>query len=331
MNKILIIIVICIINFNLFSQISTLNIANKKENIELKFYDSLSNDVRNYPNLLVGQELYLNGLEKELKKFGYPHFMIKPNNNTLNDKFNVYKCCSPIYYSNYDSLVGKYFKVLEVIKGEKINFFTKEREDYCDYWFLKLINKENKDTLYYKYYSFDFPFIITGYYEKLKKTLIGKEYTLRGKNWMNNGIYDIFTGMPVSQFTSGSNWKCVDLIITNENYELTLVLENSLGEKIPLNYEFTKNSKWIFEKSIADNYRKKFGKEKWEMILRGSVDLGWNKEMCKLALGNPKDINETLRQGYLSEQWIFIDVNKYSSDVYHYLYFENGVLTSIQW
>ena len=57
-------------------------------------------------------------------------------------------------------------------------------------------------------------------------------------------------------------------------------------------------------------------------ILNGIVKLGWSKDMCREAWGNPKDINKTIGSYGVHEQWV------YGGD--NYLYFENGILTTIQ-
>lgn len=44
--------------------------------------------------------------------------------------------------------------------------------------------------------------------------------------------------------------------------------------------------------------------------------------MCIEAWGQPEDINRTIVQGNINEQWV------YSLDCY--LYFDNGILTAIQ-
>lgn len=66
----------------------------------------------------------------------------------------------------------------------------------------------------------------------------------------------------------------------------------------------------------------KYGKENAKMILNGTVKLGWNKEMCKLSWGTPEDINTYKGSWGVKEQWVY--------GIGQYLYFDNGILTSIQ-
>lgn len=67
--------------------------------------------------------------------------------------------------------------------------------------------------------------------------------------------------------------------------------------------------------------KKKYGKATADLIVNGEVRLGWSREMCREAWGEPNDINTSIGSWGTHEQWVY-----YSS----YLYFENGKLTSIQ-
>lgn len=60
----------------------------------------------------------------------------------------------------------------------------------------------------------------------------------------------------------------------------------------------------------------------WTLIQNSKVRIGMNKKECILSWGQPEDINKTIVENVTSEQWI------YSSS--SYLYFKNGILTSIQ-
>ena len=65
----------------------------------------------------------------------------------------------------------------------------------------------------------------------------------------------------------------------------------------------------------------KYGETYGSLILQGRVVIGMTKDQCIEALGHPTRINRTTTASRVSEQWV------YSS---RYLYFENGVLVTIQ-
>ena len=68
----------------------------------------------------------------------------------------------------------------------------------------------------------------------------------------------------------------------------------------------------------------KYGKATAKMMVEEKVRIGWSKQMCREAWGEPDDIKKTIGSWGTHEQWVY-------GDIYcDYLYFENGVLTSIQ-
>ena len=305
-----------------FSQISTTKIVEKKEVISTEKYDSLNNFLRKDVFKYIGQELYLSGKSETLREYGYSGFSLDYTKNSLTNKSNVYKCCDG-YNSKYNELAGKYFTVLSVIKHPKAN----ESEFlYGSKFYLLLLEKESKDSVYFEYdgkFEHSFPFIVIGFYEKQKKLLIGQEFVFTDRTLKVScgGGSDIQTGKPLTIIT-GEKWKCTDLTVEERYFNLALVVVNSTGEKTTVSYNSTFDErKFAYTSHQADNYKKKFGDEVFNMILKGNVRIGMTKEMCKLSWGEPKSINETITSGGKSEQWVYSD---------NYLYFDNGILTTIQ-
>jgi hypothetical protein len=68
----------------------------------------------------------------------------------------------------------------------------------------------------------------------------------------------------------------------------------------------------------------KYGEDNAFRISIHMVAIGMTDEMVTLSIGAPKDINRTERANHISEQWV------YNNDKYKYLYFEDGVLKTIQ-
>lgn len=60
----------------------------------------------------------------------------------------------------------------------------------------------------------------------------------------------------------------------------------------------------------------------WSLIQKGKVVSGMSKKECELSWGVPQKINRTISGNILSEQWVYSTSS--------YLYFKNGVLTTIQ-
>ena len=78
------------------------------------------------------------------------------------------------------------------------------------------------------------------------------------------------------------------------------------------------------EKELAkrkDDLIKKYGKKIGENIFQGVIWMGMTKEMVIDSRGRPNDINRTVGEWGVHEQWVYNNT---------YLYFENGKLTSWQ-
>ncbi len=192
----------------------------QSDQVENTSYDSTQNFLGKEVNKYLGQELYLKGKAEKLRPFGYEGFytdyikgkdLIKVLTDSSSNN-GVYKCCD-FFNSKYDSLAGKYFKVLEIIKHPK----AEENESlYGTKSYLKLQEKTSNEIVYYEYdnkYEWNFPFIVVGFFEKLKKQCIGQTYVY-GKKKL----------------------ECIDLTIEEEYYNLSLILKDKNGKTITVEY-----------------------------------------------------------------------------------------------
>lgn len=323
----------------LYSQISMRKVNSKEFSQPTKKYDSLKNFVGENVYEFIGQDLYLKPLSKSMRNYGYDNFF---NNyeETINKTYsseserqvalyyahkdNIYKCCGEgNIYSKYEALVNKYFTVLSIIKDPKAE---KDEVLYGDKYYIKIQDKESKEILFFNYssrYESSFPFVVVGYYQKLKKIQIGKKFVVRGKNWIEDDVMrDVNTGKPVTDFNAGKIWKCVDVIIEDRFNTVSLVLQNDKKEEITIDDSRIDDNRDILTYEDAEKFKKKFGLDLYLSILNGKVKIGMTKEMAILAWGKPKEINETILKNLKSEQWVYNDGN--------YIYFTNGVLSGIQ-
>jgi len=317
---------VCVLMTFTFGQISTTTVATKSDQINNAPYDSLRNFLGKNVYQYIGQDLYLKGESESIRPYGYRGFL-KDYKKDIYQKGNIYNCCSEEskYNSNYNNMHEKYFKVLDVLKHPNFSDFL-----YSDTYYLKLQEKISGDIVYYEYSSRfepDFRFIVVGYFEKLKKTIVGNEYILMNKNSFNLGepVNDINTGKPVD-ISPTVIWKAKDITIEEKYFILSVLLENNIGENIVFNIEnnptpLLYDESFIIKKTIADEYKISFGAENWELISKGKVKIGMTSKMCEISWGKPKSINETITSGNKNEQWIYPS---------NYLYFENGILTAMQ-
>jgi hypothetical protein len=322
MKLILILLITAAALTSTLGQITTTKVATKTAKINNSTYDSLENFLGKNVQQYIGQELYLPGKAETLREYGYEDFLTDYREKKPLDPKPVYKCCDS-YNSKYDSLNGKYFKVLDAIYDPQLE---EDESLFGPKYFIKLQEKESKDTVYFKYNSssqYSFPFVVVGFYKKAKSKYIGTKYILRGRNWVesNSEMYDIQTGKPVN-ISPSTTWKCVDFTIEEKYYELSLILENSNNERLAYSLDnLLKGTYFVFPKNKADKYKEKFGAENWNLIIAGKVKVGMTKEMCELSWGQPKKINQTITQGKKNEQYVYKE---------NYLYFNNGLLTAIQ-
>ena len=83
-------------------------------------------------------------------------------------------------------------------------------------------------------------------------------------------------------------------------------------------WKATRNTKRI--KSWPEMYSK--------ACLEGKVLIGMTEDMAEVAWGSPSDINTTKTAFGTHEQWVY--QNRYTNDM-KFLYFEDGILTTIQY
>ena len=290
-----------------FGQITTKKVAETNKDYLFTPYDSTLNFLKENYKGYIGQKLYTKGKSESLRFGSYDRFF-KDYKKSLTSNSNRYKCCDK-YYSKYNELVGKYFIVLDAFE-----YSSKDEESI----FLKLKEEESGDIVYYNYdnrYGFYFDFVVVGYFLKQKETYLDEEFIIRGKSWVSKDkpMIDMNSGKIVD-FSAGSKWKCVDLTIEEKYYSLSLILENKLNEQIFIDLRYLNTEHYVFTLSNAEQYKNKFGEEKWKMIIEGKVNIGFTEEMVLIAFGKPKEINKSKN----SDQWVYEN---------QFLYFENGKLT----
>lgn len=298
---------------NSYSQIGTVKIADPA--IEDK-YDSTKNFLKDKPDFYAGAILYLPGLAKTLRGLGYRDFKTRAN---VDSPKGAYKCCSKEseFNSNYDSLAGTNFKVLEVAKKKEIGGID------MGVYIFKLQNLKDNSKAYFRYdvkYEFSFPFIDMRYFEKVKANSIGKIFIVKENSFdIGNKITDVENNAIDSVWKY--EWTCVDVAVEEKYFTLSLVLKNNLGKKMVFEVEDLNDEQFIIPFEKANQYKTKF-KEFWSKVLQNKVALGMNEEMVRLAWGEPEHINRTVVSGAVSNQWI------YKSG--EFAYFTNGKVTAIQ-
>ncbi len=344
---------LCCILFvgNINGQIMITNVTTKEDYVSNQiYYDSMRNFLGSDVYQYIGQEFFLNGQMEGMRKYGYGGFYTTDGCGLYgeDDYFeNTYKPDeTERWRSSYDQLVGKYFKVIEVVKHPHVKLYIGLKESleaiktlkgkesdkdkkqiadinknikkikddiyYDDKCFIKLMEKGSNDIVYYEYdrnskYYYEFPFIVVGYFEKQKQLLIGQEFVIPDN--LINGALDINTGKSITNST-GQTWKCVDLTIENKDYQICPIIQDSLGDKIIVHNFFSWVGIYIgggYTIKEANNYKNKFGNIAFDSILQGKVYVGMSKEMCRLSIGKPQTIKMIKKSNREIENWIYYD------------------------
>lgn len=216
------------------------------------------------------------------------------------------------------------------------------------------------------YQKYNYQMVVLGHYEKLKSMYVGRSFVYVGNATVGyaydkeDNLINFQTDTLTKNIGKGSVWKCIDVQVKPRkkddyrsiDYRSTLVLlfdnakygkhycylESDNGEAFEaLSYELPIVGPCFRDKETVDAYKKaeatakkqhwdrmisKYGSSNGTLIAQGKVRIGMTSEMCRDAWGSPHDINRTTGAWGVHEQWV------YSSGTY--LYFEDGILTSIQ-
>lgn len=295
---------------NCHSQITT--IEEKEKTIEIQKYDSLKSlRIDNAPQH-VGQTLFMRGTEYAKENNFFMTFFTKKIEEWENGTPYTYK---PIpgkregeTVSSYAELVGKYYKVLSVEVG-KID------PPYSTFYWLQLVGDDNI-PFYYEMTSGLNAFVTLGYYEKMKKTFVGKEfYSLSSHHQKIDSDED-------AQFPPDTRFKCIDIAVKIGTDEpIFAVLENEKYGKIKGDIMNGQKLQLLGSSEKRNALIKKYGAKIGEYVVHGKIVIGMTKQMVKDARGLPDDINSTQGSYGTHEQWVYGE---------RYIYFKNGIVTSIQ-
>lgn len=314
-------------------------------NNQVQLYDSLTNicAINGSYKHLIGQDVIFYGspnIEEANEKYGFGFYSenawLKYLKSMNAGKVKI------IEKLPFVSFLKKKFEILNIdtlIFKKKTYSVTKR--------FMKLKDTQSGAITFYR---FDDSFVnslwsVVGYVEKAKQ-LYGGKYLMFEKNEYNKDSY-LFYSSPVD--IPKGQWKCKDvslkisefanksnvvLKLLNVNnpsdscYEYLDVLKAKYIVKVFSLAELNSISKKL-DKRVQDSIRieylkKLYGKEKALDIFDGNVRLGFTQAMCREAWGSPSSRNTTQGSWGIHEQWVY-------SHRKSYLYFENGVLTAIQY
>lgn len=99
---------------------------------------------------------------------------------------------------------------------------------------------------------------------------------------------------------------------------------SSPGQKLnPPAVDLAQDVQWLFYFQNPFELHPDWSDRAWNSIKDQKVYLGMNQEMCIYSWGKPRKVNQSIGSWGTHEQWVYGDFGPY-------VYFQNGVLTSIQ-
>ena len=215
--------------------------------------------------------------------------------------------------------------------------------------------------------EYNFKWVVLGHYEKMKSLYVNKDFIYLDKKEYatfydkEDYLINLDTDTVTKNIKTETVWTCVDVQVkprkkedrmyTDKRSPIVLIfnnpqygkhycyIENKEGEPYKnINEEKMSSVCGKFQlKSYYDNAKalniaaknkrkaeliKKYGASTANLILQGKIRIGMTKDMCIDAWGNPSDINKTTGSFGVHEQWVY--------GLGSYVYFENGVITTIQ-
>lgn len=355
MKKLFILFIYFFCVYNSQAQITALKIEKPAEEPRvITPYDSLTNITRSNLPSLVGQQVqilpYIPFGESDLAT-GPTLYNSKPSNYGDNNK----KVINPdtrftIYDSRFGSFTNQVFDIVGVdsifdnsyYKYRRVEFYLiVQNGQYISPHYLKIgsandIYDANKNLEKRGGFSANASseFIILGYFDKLRKNAIGKKYVLNNKRNLSLGgspiLYKVSDGSAYESLPEDLilTIKDVTLIDSNKYKGLAYIyssynLPDSFSNLYLSNFE-DYNSYLASQKKQADwekDMIRKYGRTNGQLIIEGRVKLGFTKQMCREAWGEPESINKSTGSWGTHEQWVY--------GLGSYLYFENGKLTAI--
>lgn len=260
----------------------------------------------------------------------------------------------------YDEIANKSFKIVAFEhddfsnglnkKGLLFSIVSMDKKDTL-FWRIPLEKHgafDNLDKSYYnsrnKYNGNLPPVTISGFIEKIKSRWDTELFSR-----INTVFLNIATGQNV-KVASNSKWRFDDILLMESldgKYKrphiiLKGVSDEKIPVKIPISLEetlstfVTKDQLNSYNEKVKSRlqdqqrsdaeYKKlctrKFGTYFGNMVYNKEVKIGMTKEMVKWSWGDPLDINKTITEYSVTEQWIYSNSQ--------YIYFDNGKLTAIQ-
>lgn len=342
MKKILSFLITIFFGTTVFAQITSYKVEKPTPGTRvIAPYDSLTNIIRaNLPSL-VGQKVQVLPQNKrstlDLDR-GRTLYKGRPSNwNTKNSlvvnpdtRFTSYNTKFGTFDNEVFDIVG--VDSLQYEYSKAMHFFlkvTNAKYPTPHYLEVGMCSEGGLNDLYIS------DLIIVGYFDKLKERSRGKKFVNKYTDnhsllGMSDVIFKLSDGNPLASIPENHIWEVTDVaFVQTDNYTGISYILSSPTIKDVFCRVGTSDLQ-PYEEFVAEQKRtkdwensmiRKYGRTNGNLIIQGKVKIGFTKQMCKDAWGEPQSINTSTRTWGTHEQWVY--------GLGSYLYFENGKLTSI--
>lgn len=226
-------------------------------------FDFTKNHQGTNPYPYIGREIFIKPSDSPFRDHVFSGFNNKKGSSSK--KLSLGKTYSSIleygFFSSYESLVGRYFKVVNVFPDPSFtNKFGKNKKfdyywyGYRHHFYLELEDTNTKENIYYRYdggYD-NLPFEVVDTHEYLKDSFAGKQLRLDRRGWnsvtgqLPIGLRNLQTGQMIEDVSS-KIWTCIDInfvddvfcfILESQQKEVTYIPHMSMIDDITNEKQF---------------------------------------------------------------------------------------------
>ena len=283
---------------------------------------------------LISVNLYSGSIDelniKQTSKSGEQIKFVKIINNYENGYYHK------VAESYFKYLSGKNVKWKDIEDNNAI-FLGKIRQDGGVYWLYKLGNGKfvisEVDDYWDKNLQFSHlnknHFVFISEIDSLKNEYINRNIWL---NKVDNFQFESMkTFIPLSEawFERFDKVKIIEIqtFYNSGSGNIWFEVENEDGDKAKVKFDkyYSINEVFDFNYYLKDPLNQDWAENIVKCIRSKKIKIGMTKYQVMISWGKPDKINKTVSKTYIKEQWVY---KRFYSN--QYLYFENGLLITIQ-
>ena len=302
-----------LLNFNSALDISTY--IGQKVYCVKPYYTSIANDHSKYPEEYDLRGKYLTIISKRL---------------LMGEDSTIYNLYGKYYYATgglNDAFVilGHFEKMKELYEGKDFIFVNEEEKNwYNGNPFNGIFDRKTHNRRYdikkgSKWHCDGVGVSLDDKYSAARQSTLCSRVVLYLSNAKHDSVYCYVLSSEMESNIKYGEGKKLKYVLNK------FMTPQAYAKQQKTNAEAVEAKKEANEKAATERRQRlvnAYGEKNANMILRGEVAIGFTKSMCREAWGSPVSINTTETARVVHEQWVYGGGR--------YLYFDNGILTTIQ-